>query len=71
MPAGAMKDVRLHLIADDRLMNDLSAGSKLNPTPALLARLKTAGRQAAEGWLKRHAAQVGQESSVDLRGLFG
>ena len=71
MPAGAMKDLRLHLIADDRLMNDLSAGSKLSPTPALLARLKAAGRKAAEVWLHRDAAQVGHESSVDLRGLFG
>ena len=71
MPAGAMKDLRLHLIADDRLMNELTAGSKLSPTPALLARLKTAGRKEASAWLKRHAAQVGRDSSVDLRGLFG
>lgn len=71
MPAGAMKDLNIHLIADDDLMNDLGAGSKLSPTPGLMARLKAAGRQAADRWLLAHRATLGKASSVDLRGLFG
>ena len=71
MPAGAMKDLNIHLIADDALMNSLGAGSKLKPTAGLLAQLKSAGRAAAAAWLARHRGAVGQGSSVDLRGLFG
>lgn len=71
MPAGAMKNLNIHLIDDDELMNELGAGSKLTPSPALLARLKAAGRKAAQGFLRRHRGQIGVESSVDLRGLFG
>ena len=71
MPRGAMKDLNIHLIADEVLMNELGASSKLRPRPGLLTRLKAAGRVAAEGWLKDHAGAVGRESSVDLRVLFG
>ena len=71
MPRGAMKDLNIHLIADEVLMNELGASSKLRPRPGLLTRLKAAGRVAAEGWLKDHAGAVGRESSVDLRALFG
>lgn len=71
MPAGTMKDIRLHLVADDTLMNDLGAGSKLAPTPALIDRLHHAGRAACARFLRQHGAAVGRESSVDLRALFG
>ena len=45
---GAMKDVKVHMIADDALMNDLSVSTKLLPNPVVLARLKEAG----EDWEK-------------------
>lgn len=70
MPAGAMKDINIHLIADDDLMNQLGAGSKLSPTPELLTQLKTAGRAAADHFLHRHRGHIGKESSADLRGIF-
>ncbi|WP_151717513.1 patatin-like phospholipase family protein [Gemmobacter serpentinus] len=70
MPAGAMKDLNVHLIADDGLMNQLGAGSKLSPTEELLTRLKTAGRAAATHFLHRHRGHIGKESSADLRGIF-
>lgn len=71
MPKGAMRDIRVHLVADEDLMNELGAGSKLQPSPGLLAQLKSAGRAAAEDWLGTHRSKVGKDSSVDLRGLFG
>ena len=71
MPAGAMKDLRLHVIADDALMNGLGAASKLAPSPALLARLKAAGRAACAQFRTDHRDAIGRNSSVDLRGLFG
>ncbi|RID91389.1 patatin-like phospholipase family protein [Gemmobacter lutimaris] len=71
MPKGAMKDINLHLVSDEKLMNELDAGSKLSPDPAFLARLKAAGRKAGASFLHRHKASIGRESSIDLRGLFG
>jgi NTE family protein len=62
--------VRVHMISDDALMNELSAATKLTPSPQLTARLKAAGRGAAEVFLANHAAQVGQAPSVDLAGVL-
>jgi NTE family protein len=66
-----MKDVLVHLVADDRLMNDLTAQTKIMPTRGLLMRLKEAGRRAADQFLDRHGDKIGRESSVDLPLLFG
>ncbi|MCA3444652.1 MAG: patatin-like phospholipase family protein [Rhodobacter sp.] len=68
---GAMKDVLVHMIADDPLMNELSAGSKQLATPYLLFRLKDAGRAAAAKFLKAHRKDLGKRASVDLQALFG
>ncbi|WP_431299664.1 patatin-like phospholipase family protein [Tabrizicola sp. BL-A-41-H6] len=66
MERGRMKDVRVHMIADDALMNELSAATKLSASPRVLERLKAAGRIAAEVFLKGDGAKIGQEPSVDL-----
>jgi NTE family protein len=68
---GRMKDVRVHMIADDGLMNDLSATTKLAPSPQLLARLKAAGRAAGERFLADGGHLIGQEASLDLPGVLG
>ncbi|MCA3450434.1 MAG: patatin-like phospholipase family protein [Rhodobacter sp.] len=68
---GAMKDVLVHMIADDPLMNGLSAGTKQLASPYLLFRLKDAGRTAAASFLKAHRKDIGKRASVDLRALFG
>jgi NTE family protein len=68
---GQMKDVNVHMIADDALMNDLSASTKLLPSPYLLFRLKEAGRAAATRFLADHRAAIGARCSVDLPALFG
>lgn len=68
---GQMKKVLVHMIADDGLMNDLSVATKLVPTPIVLARLKSAGRDAAEAFLSAHRDQIGREGTVDLAQMFG
>jgi NTE family protein len=68
---GAMKDVLVHMIADDPLMNELTAGSKQLASPYLLFRLKEAGRAAAAAFLKAHRKDIGKRASVDLTTLFG
>ena len=70
MEPGTMKAVNVHMIADDSLMNELGADSKLSPTPLLLHRLKDAGRAAAERFLTEGAPKIGQESSTDLKGVL-
>lgn len=70
LAAGAMKDVNLHMIADDALMNELSAVTKLLPTPAFVERLKQAGRQAAERFLAEHGDCLNRRSSMDVGGTL-
>ncbi len=67
--AGAMKDVLVHIVADDALMTSLTAATKLVPTLGLLWELKAAGRAAAEAFLARHGGALNRESSVDLGAL--
>lgn len=67
---GTMKDVLVHMIADDELMTQLSVATKSIPTPYVLAELKAAGRTAADGFLERHFDDLGEQSSVDLRAMF-
>lgn len=71
LPEGRMAQVLVHMVADDDLMNDLSVATKLMPNPALLARLKEAGRAAATGFLTAHKDDIGIRSSVDLQSMFG
>ena len=70
MERGKMKEVRLHMIADDGLMNELSASTKLAPSPQLLQRLKEAGRNAADRFLATEACHIGAEPGVNLGGLL-
>lgn len=70
MERGRMKDVRVHMIADDGLMNELSAATKLSATPWLIERLKAAGQAAAERWLQSDARKVGQEPGLHLPDLL-
>lgn len=70
MEKGQMKDVLVHLIADDAVMTDLSASSKLSPNPGLITLLYTAGRAACDGFLSRHRADLGQQATLDLPALF-
>jgi NTE family protein len=67
---GTMKDVRIHIIADDALMNDLSATTKIAPTPFLLHRLRMAGQAAADRFLRDHGQNLGHAPSVDLAALL-
>ncbi|MFY0597162.1 MAG: patatin-like phospholipase family protein [Cognatishimia sp.] len=68
---GDMKDVNVHMIADDDLMNDLSAATKMVPVPVILSQLKEAGQVAAKTFLNDHKAKLGKESSVDITKMYG
>ncbi|UPH70722.1 patatin-like phospholipase family protein [Abyssibius alkaniclasticus] len=67
---GKMKDVFVHMVADDALMNRLTAATKAYAGPTLLAELKAAGQDAAEGFLSAHSDDLNKRGSVDLRAMF-
>ena len=67
----AMKRVHVHMIADDALMGELSAATKMIPVPELMHRLKAAGQAAADGFLEAHFDAIGTRGSVDLAAMFG
>ena len=67
---GQMKDVHVHMIADDDLMNDLSAATKMVPIPSILNRLKEAGQRAAIAFMDANFDKLGRQSSVDLPTIY-
>lgn len=68
---GQMKDVRVHMISDDALMNDLSVATKVVPSPYILHQLKEAGRAAAEGFLASLQGGKGPWACADLPAIYG
>jgi NTE family protein len=70
IPAGAMKDVLVHMISDDALMRQLSVATKSVPNPAVLDALRRAGHAAADTFLDRDFGNLGERSSVDLQAMF-
>ena len=67
---GSMKDVLVHMIADDALMNQLNVATKTIPSPVILARLKEAGEAAADAFLTAHKNDIGKRSTVNLTEMF-
>jgi len=68
--SNSMKNVLVHMIADDDLMQQLSVATKLVPTPQVLHQLRAAGHAAAETFLNDHIDKIGTESSTNLREMF-
>ncbi len=67
---GTMKDVIVHMVSDDALMNDLSVATKILPNPVLLARLKAAGWQAADRFLADHRDDLNTRTTVNLEEML-
>ena len=71
VPEGAMKDVLVHMIADDALMRQLSVATKLVPNPVVMHQLRDAGIAAADRFLATQGDRIGHASTVDLPRMFG
>ena len=67
---GTMKDVLVHMISDDALMNTLNVATKTIPTPMILQQLKDAGQAAAKTFLIDHKADLNTRSSLNLDAMF-
>ena len=70
IPQGRMKNVLVHMIADDELMNELNVATKTIPTPVILKRLFDAGQAAARAFLANHKDDLNARSTVDLEEMF-
>ncbi|UWQ19252.1 patatin-like phospholipase family protein [Jannaschia sp. M317] len=70
IPKGAMKDVLVHMIADDALMRQLSVATKTVPNAAVMHQLFEAGSRAAGAFLDRDFEAIGDRSTVDLAEMF-
>ena len=70
VPQGAMKNVLVHMIADDSLMNELNVATKTIPTPVVLSRLREAGESAADSFLAQHKPDLNKNGTVDLVEMF-
>ena len=67
---GSMKNVLVHMIADDDLMRQLSVATKVVPVPQVLHQLFEAGVMACDEFLSEHGDMIGQESSANLAAMF-
>lgn len=67
---GTMRNVLVHMVSDDELMNDLNVATKSVANPVVLARLKSAGRLAANRFLENHYDDLGERDTVDLEAMF-
>ncbi|AGT08451.1 patatin-like phospholipase family protein [Paracoccus aminophilus] len=70
MEGREMKNLLIHMIKDERLMNALGASTKMMPGPGLLAKMREAGRAAAGRWIAEGLDCVGDRDSYDLSSLF-
>ena len=70
VPEGSMRDMHIHMIADDAMMTTLSVATKLSPSPYILGRLHDAGYAAADAFIAEHFDKIGLESSVDTVKMF-
>ncbi len=61
-----IREVRLHAVEADDVMQHLGAASKLNADWSFLTDLHAIGREKADAWLKTDFAKVGIESSIDV-----
>ncbi|MBK5934112.1 NTE family protein [Rhodovulum imhoffii] len=68
---GTLKEIRLHMVADDSTMRDLSVVTKMVASPVILYRLKDAGRAAAEKFLCDCKPGIGRADTLDMAAFCG
>ena len=70
LPADEFRDLYIHIVESEDVLNKLGASTKLNATKPFLQHLFETGQNAAERWLTAHFDALGQRSSVDVAGIF-
>jgi NTE family protein len=70
LDAGRYKNLRLHMIGDDKALAEFNASSKMNTDPRFLHTLFERGRHAGQQWLAEHRADLGKRSTLDIAADF-
>lgn len=60
------RSIRMHRIAADAVVKDLSASSKLNAEWSFLTEMRDMGRAAAQDFLEMHFGDIGARPTLDL-----
>jgi NTE family protein len=61
------KDILLHAIRTDTLLNELAVSTKYDTDWDVLVKLKKLGRKSAKTWLTKNYASVNKHGTVDIR----
>jgi len=64
------KSMRMHLVYSSDEMHHLNASSKMNADWDFFVHLKEIGHNAADAWLRKHWADVGKKSTLNIRDKF-
>jgi NTE family protein len=64
---GGHRNLRLHRVAADEQLSELTSSSKFNTEWPFFLRLRDIGRSAAEQFLEDHFAAIGRRASLDFR----
>jgi NTE family protein len=67
---GSMKNVLVHMISDDELMQQLSVATKVVPVPQVLHQLYESGVAACDAFLGEQGDKIGNASTADLAAMF-
>jgi NTE family protein len=67
---GSLRRMRIHCVAADDVISQLSVASKLDTDWDFLTSLRDTGRERAEQWLDAHFNRLGIESTVDLEAVY-
>lgn len=70
VPEGSMRNLNVHMIADDEIMTTLSVASKLSPAPYILRKLYNAGYASTDKFLNDHREHINETSTVNLDDMF-
>jgi NTE family protein len=66
-PPGWRPNLRLHRIAGDDALRELTSSSRFNTEWPFFLHLRDIGRNAADRFLTDHFAAIGRRASLDLR----
>ena len=64
---GRYKDILLHAVRAENIIEDLPTSSKFNTDWSFLTDLRDRGRTEAQKWLKSHYKDIGQRATVDIQ----
>jgi len=64
------KRLNMHRVAGGKQLDALTASTKLNAEWSFLTYLRDLGRAAARQWLEAHFTDIGERSTLDLKGML-